>query len=134
MSPERLLVVLLRLCGGVIVLAFAAMVMPTAWMVSTHARLGLGELPQLPIVDYLTRSLSALYGFHGVLLLVVSRDPVRYLGIVRYIGVTNIVFGAVMIGIDAYAGMPWWWSMAEGPPVAVVGVIVLYLAARVRQG
>jgi hypothetical protein len=133
LSPERLLVVLLRLCGGVIVLAFAAMVMPTAWMVSTHAWLGLGELPRLPIVDYLTRSLAALYGFHGVLLLVISRDPVRYLGIVRYVGVTNILFGAVMIGIGAHAGMPWWWGMAEGPPVAVVGLILLYLAARARR-
>ena len=70
---QRLLVLLLRLAGAVTIAAFPAMLLPTDWMDATHRWLGLGELPRAPVVEYLTRSIAALYGFHGVLLLVVAR-------------------------------------------------------------
>jgi hypothetical protein len=127
-TERRLLVLLLRFAGGLTVTAFLAMLMPTDWMVSTHRALGLGELPRQPVVEYLARSASALYGFHGVLLLLVARDPVRHHSIVRFIGWMNIVFGALMVGIDGHAGLPWWWTVAEGPPIAAFGVVVLLLS------
>ena len=132
MNPERLLVVLLRLAGAFMLLAFAAMVMPTDWMVTTHAWLGMGELPRIGIVDYLTRSLSALSGVHGVLLIALSTNPVQYKGVVRWLGVTNIGFGAALVGIDLHAGMPPMWTAVEGPSVAVFGIILLYLVSRLR--
>jgi hypothetical protein len=78
----------------------------------------------------LTRSVAALYGFHGALLLLLARDPDRYRPIVLFIGVTNVVFGAVMVAIDVFAGLPWWWTLAEGPAVAAFGAVVLYLVRR----
>lgn len=131
MSAERLLSLLLRLGGGVMVLAFLAVVMPTEWMVATDASLGLDTLPRLPIVEYLTRSLSARYGFHGLLLFVVATDPRRYRTIITFLGVTNIAFGAMMVAIDLYAGMPPLWTAFEGPPIAAFGGVLLYLSARV---
>lgn len=133
MAPERLLALLLRLAGTVMCLAFLAAVMPTDWMVATHAQLGLGELPRLPIVDYLTRSLSARYGFHGLLLLFVARDVVGYRSIVTFIGMTNIAFGLMMVAIDLHAGMPAMWTMSEGPPIATFGAVLLYLKPRVSR-
>jgi hypothetical protein len=38
-----------------------------------------------------------------------------------------VVFGAIMIGVDLHAGMPWWWTVNEGPPVIAVGAVMLYL-------
>jgi hypothetical protein len=133
MDSNRLLALLLRLAGTLMSLAFLAVVMPTDWMVATHAQLGLGELPRLAIVDYLTRSLSARYGFHGLLLLFVARDVVRYRGIVSFIGVTNIAFGLMMVAIDLHAGMPVMWTLSEGPPIAAFGVVLLHLNARVSD-
>lgn len=130
--PLRVLVWVLRLSGAFVTLAFFAIVLPTEWMVSSHAALGMGELPRQPIIQYLTRSVAALYGFHGVLVLLVSTDPLRYLPIVRYIGVMNIAFGAIMTAIDLHAGMPLWWTAVEGPPIAGVGIVILLLAARLR--
>ena len=124
---ERLLVALLRLGGVTMLLAFGAVVMPTAWMASNHARLGLGEFPASPLVEYLTRSISLLYGFHGGLLLVVSRDVRRHVGIVRFLGFMNLLFGVAFVGIDLHAGMPLYWTLAEGPPVFGFGLILLYL-------
>jgi len=59
-------------------------------MAATHRWLGLGEFPKAPVVDYLTRSVAALYGFHRGLLLLVSRDPRRYRRIVSYIAWMNV--------------------------------------------
>ena len=82
----------------------------------------------MPVVGYLARSIAALYGFHGVLVLIVSRDVVRYAPIVRYLGVMDIVFGLTMIAIDLHAGMPAMWTMIEGPSLAGTGVLILYLS------
>jgi len=111
--------------------AFAAVFMPTAWMERSHRLLGLGAFPATPLVDYLTRSLSALYGIHGGLLLVVSGDVGRHARIVRYLGGMNVALGLMMLGIDLHAGMPVWWTFAEGPPVVVVGVTMLVLIRKV---
>src|SRR5687768_17573509 len=93
MTSARLLVFLLRLGGVATVTAFLAIFLPVDWMVRTHAWLGLGEFPRSPIVDYLTRSVAALYGFHGCLLLLISTDPVRYRAIVAYVATMNVLFG-----------------------------------------
>lgn len=128
----RLLVILLRIGGVCTTVAFAAIFLPVEWMAATHEWLGLGEFPRAPVVDYLARSIAALYGFHGVLLLIVARDPVRYLTIVRFIGILNVVFGTMLAGIDLNAGMPTLWTLMEGPPIAIFGVIVLYLTRAFR--
>jgi len=118
---------LLRLAGVITTFAFLAMLLPTDWMASTHERLGLGEFPRSPLVDYLTRSVAALYGFHGALLLLISRDPVKYRTIVQFVAVINVAFGVMMLLIDLHAGMPWWWTVGEGPPIIVFGVVIGYL-------
>jgi hypothetical protein len=130
-SHQRILVIFLRLFGGVTVLAFLAMLLPVEWMAATHRWLGLGEFPRAPIVDYLARSVSSLYGFHGVLVLLVARDPVRYRTIVLYLGWMYIIAGAFAIVIDLVAPLPWYWTAVEGPSTLVSGALILYLIRRV---
>ena len=130
---ETLLVLLLR-CGGVLLsMAFAAIFLPTSWMATSHSWLGLGEFPASPLTDYLTRSVSGLYGFHGVLLFIVSSDPVRYQRIVLYLGVMNILFGLTLLAIDLHAGMPALWTWFEGPPLVVTGIVTMYLRSRMEK-
>jgi hypothetical protein len=132
-DDRQLLVWLLRLAGVVTFTAFFAMLLPVDWMAATHERLGLGAFPRSAVVEYLARSVAALYGFHGVLLLLIARDPSRHAPIVRFIGWMNIGFGMMMIAIDLHAGMPLWWTVAEGPPIAAFGVVVLYLDRRLSS-
>jgi hypothetical protein len=124
MQRERLLILLLRLAGIVTVTAFGAMLLPVDWMASTHQWLGLGEFPRTPVVDYLARSIAALYGFHGVLLLIISKDPARYSTIIWYVASVNVLFGVMLLVIDVHAGMPTWWTASEGPPIVAFGLIV----------
>jgi hypothetical protein len=128
-----LLVLLLRFSGAVLVLAFGAVLLPTDWMAATHRWLGMGEFPRAPLTDYLTRSLSALYGVHGVLCLVIASDPVRYQRIVRYLGGLTVAFGLMLIPIDRHAGMPAPWTMVEGPMVIGAGILLLYLLSRATE-
>jgi len=124
---RRLLTILLRLAGVITASAFLTILLPADWMAATHRALGLGEFPRAPIVDYLARSIAALYGFHGVLLLVIATDPGKYRAIVRYVAVMNVLFGAILFAIDRHAGMPIMWTLGEGPPIVAFGAVIAWL-------
>lgn len=126
-AREKWLVILLRLAGGLLLLAFVAIFLPVEWMAASHRWLGLGEFPESPLVDYLTRSASALYGIQGGLYLVVAAHVRRLSAVARYLGVMNVVLGVVMTGIDLNAGMPLYWTWSEGPPLAAFGLVMLWL-------
>jgi hypothetical protein len=118
------LVLLLRLGGVLTGSAFLATLLPVEWMAFSHEWLGLGEFPRAPIVDYLARSVAAFYGFHGVLLFLVASDPIRHRAFVSYVAFMSITLGLMLLAIDVHAGMPLWWTMVEGPPVFVIGIII----------
>jgi hypothetical protein len=128
-SPERILVWLLRASGAMTLTALGAVFMPNDWMNLIHQRLGMGELPHIPIVGYLTRSVSALYALHGALLIFVSLDVRRYLPVVRFLGVAGVVMGVLLFGLDRAVGMPVPWTNGEGPFVVAISVV---LAGRVK--
>jgi hypothetical protein len=126
-TRQTLLRLLLRFAGIVTVTAFGAIFLPVEWMAATHRWLGLGEFPRAPVVDYLARSIAGLYGFHGVLLLIVASDPVRYRTIISYVAWLNMLFGLSLVAIDIHAGMPAWWTLGEGPPIIAFGVVIAFL-------
>jgi hypothetical protein len=123
----RLVVLLLRLAGTVTAIAFLATLLPVEFMAKTHRALGLGEFPRAPVVDYLARSVAALYGFHGLLLLLVATDIDRYRPVVWFIAFLNIAFGFMIIAIDLHAGLPRYWTLGEGPPIIAFGVVLAVL-------
>ena len=125
--PERVLIFLLRFGGGLMLLAVLAMFMPVEWMAATHRWLGLGPFPASPLVEYLTRSISALYGIHGGLLLVIARRVRRHRAISFYLATMNIVFGVALVIIDMNAGLPMLWTISEGPPLLAFGLLEIYL-------
>lgn len=133
MDPyERWLAYLLRFGGIVTGAAFFTIFLPQAWMASTHRGLGLGEFPAVPITDYLTRSLSAMYAFHGGFLLVLSTNVRRFRPIVVYVGWATFAFGVLQTAIDVNAGLPRWWILGEGPWLLVIGPVIVWLSARVK--
>src|SRR3989304_571501 len=100
MRAEKTLVVLLRLCAGVLLLAIVPVFFPYSWMAAINREIGLGELPDTAIVSYLTRSLSALYAFHGVIVLCLSFDVRRYLPLIICFAAVAVVFGVFMLLLD----------------------------------
>jgi hypothetical protein len=131
--PEKVLVVLLRLAGVLLLTAVIPAVMPFAWMKDIHRALGMGELPEGPIMGYLTRSLSAMYAMHGALVFFVSLNVRRYLPVVKFLAVLGVIFGTGMLVLDVMVGMPPSWIAGEGPFIIVLGGIMLWLSGRVQQ-
>lgn len=128
---EHRLVLLLRLGGVLLCSAFFAMFLPDAWMATIHQRLGLGEYPAAPLTSYLTRSVSALYAFHGGLLLALSTDVRRFRPLLRFLAWGTLGLGMAQTGIDLHAQMPLWWSLMEGPWVIGIGGVLVWLVGRI---
>lgn len=129
-SNERLLVALLRLGALLTGSAVFAVFLPAETMAAVHERLGLGAFPDTALTSYLARSLSAMYAFHGALLFILSTDVRRYRKAIVFLGWTTAALGAALLGIDLQAPMPLWWTLAEGPWVIVIGVVLATLARR----
>ncbi len=119
----RVLTWMLRGLGAVSCSAFVAVVMPRDWMFSIHERIGLGELPDLPMVAYLSRSLSLFYAWLGILVIWVSFDVERHLPWIRFFAFTGLAVAVIQTGIDFFAPVPVWWLVAEG------GFLFLYFGA-----
>jgi hypothetical protein len=101
--------------------------MPRSWMAAAYTFVGLGAFPDPPLVGYLVRSASALYALHGAMILFVSFDIERYRPLIRFLAVAALIHGAAMMGIDLGEGMPWYWTLSEGPAFAATGAVVLVL-------
>jgi hypothetical protein len=126
-KAEWALIVVLRCGAAVLMLAALAVVMPFSWMAATHELLGLGTLPDIPLIQYLTRSVSAFYAYHGVLILLLSFDVRRYAPVIRFIAWTTVVCGGLLLALDLWCGMPWFWTLAEGPSVVAFGLLLVLL-------
>jgi hypothetical protein len=125
------IVIILRVIGVCGLLAIPAIVLPYSWMNAIHDIVGLGELPDAPIVSYLARSLSAFYAIVSTITLFVSCDIRRYRSFVKLWAIIVIVTGFVLLGIDIAAEMPTSWTASEGPPTIAIGLIVLWLQRKI---
>ena len=132
-GSEKALIALLRALGVLCLLATFAVFMPLRWMAVVHDWLGVGRFPEGRIVEYLARSLSALYAFHGGLLLLISTDVRRYAGVVTYVAVACLAFGVLILAIDLSIGMPLHWTLQEGPYVLIMGLAILLLQRKARR-
>ena len=132
-NREKVLVLLLRAGALMTGSAFFAIFLPETSMASAHESLGLGEFPAAPLSNYLTRSLSAMYAFHGGLLFVLSLNVRRFKPVVTYVGWATAALGVILLGIDLHAPMPAWWVFAEGPWVIAIGLVIAGLARRIES-
>jgi hypothetical protein len=131
--PERFLKLIIRILGtGSATVAFFVAV-PYAWMNDIHQWLGLGTLPDTPVVGYLARSTSAFYALFGGLLWVLSFDLRRHLVVLRYLGVAIVLFGATLLVVDWVEGLPLFWRLWEGPIDVAYGIAILWLSRRIRH-
>ncbi len=128
---ELSIVIILRVIGVCGLFAIPAIFLPYSWMNAIHEYMGLGELPDAPIVSYLARSLSAFYAIVSTIILFISFNIRHYRSFVKLWAIIVIVTGFVLLGIDIAAGMPTSWTMGEGPPTIVVGLVVLWLQRKI---
>jgi hypothetical protein len=114
--------------------ALAFVVAPRSWMRSTHEWLGMGPMPDTPVVWYLARSTSAFYALLGGLFWVVSFDPRRHRSVLLYLGAAVTLLGVALLVTDWWEGLPLYWKVWEGPFVIVFGLALLLLVRVIGPG
>jgi hypothetical protein len=127
-GAQTALVLLLRVAGLLALTALVFVFVPFGWMQDVARWLSLAEPVATPLNHYLTRSLSAMYAFHGALLVYLSLDVVRYAPLARFLAGMGLGFGVLLFGLDWLVGMPAFWTLGEGPVVAIY-CVALYAAA-----
>jgi hypothetical protein len=130
MTPEKLQSWILRLSGTVEILAFFAVAMPRSWMEASHSWLGMGEMPNGPLIMFMIRQASYAYGMHGVSLWLLATDVRRYRLLVLFNAVAYLIAAVVFAVIDYFVGMPLWWTIADAFGCASVGAALLLLDRR----
>jgi hypothetical protein len=95
-----------------------------------HRQLMQTPLPDAPIVQYLARSLSALYASFGSLTLLLAWDVRRFAPLVTWWGIAAILFGLILVWVDTTAPMPAHWTWSECPYTIITGILVLILQHR----
>jgi len=99
-------------------------------MDAIHAWLGMGALPNAPVVMYLARSTSALYAILGGLMWTLSLDVHRFRPVLSYLGAVLSLLGLFLIVFDWVEGMPLFWQLGEGPIDLGIGLVILLLSRR----
>ena len=94
-------------------LAIVAVVMPHSWMAFVHEWLGMGPLPDEPIVDYLARYASGFAVFYGAVCFALATDVHRYARLITLQAILIIVLSAIGAVLGWRAGMPAWWMAAD---------------------
>ena len=127
MNSRVLTAWLLRLSGATEILAFFAVIMPRSWMEASHAWLGMGEMPNGPVLMFMIRQASYTYGMHGVSLWVLAADVTRFRKLVILNGIAYLLAGPIFFWIDYTTGMPWYWTLIDSLGCVSLGVAVLGL-------
>jgi hypothetical protein len=132
-TPEWWLKLLLRLWGAPPLLAIVAFVMPHSWMAAVHAWLGMSQLPDKPILDYLARYASAFSVFYGVLLFVLASDVYHYARLITVQAVMIMAFSAAGAVFGLRAGMPTWWMATDVASCWLACGAMLWLQRRIAR-
>jgi len=132
-GSDRFLIWFLRFTALLLLAAALAVLLPLEWMSKFSEWSGAGALPDSPIVNYLARSLSALYAALGASYGYMANDVRRYLPLLRFTVPLTFVFALTLIAIDVAVGMPLWWTLIEGTFLLGWTLVFWWLLGRVRE-
>ena len=133
MTEERRLIWFLRFSALMFLAAAPAVVMPTEWMDLTAGWFGLAKLPDVPLMGYLTRRLSALSACMGATYWFLSGDVRRYLPLLRFAAPLTLALGAITIAIDRAVEMPLVWMLGEGVSIFAWSLALWWLVRRLQS-
>ncbi len=126
MSAEKILTLMLRVNAAILIVALPMAILPFETMSWIHGWFNMGDLSDQPITEYLARSCSLLYGMHGLVLMLISIAPRRHWSLIGPVALIHVGLGLTIFLVDLDAGMPWYWTAAEGIPISIYGAL-LYL-------
>lgn len=137
MTAGRTLAWLLRGTGAVMLPALAAVVAPAELLGRVSTAIGMGPLPEAPVVLYLARHLSGVYAGFGVLMFVLATDVQRYRPVIITLALILAGLGLLLTAILIGLGLGRSWLMLDGLFACGFAVAAIWLARQLpanRQG
>lgn len=130
--PERRLVWFLRFTAAMFLAAAPAVIMPTDWMRAIAEWHDL-YFPDWPLVQYLARSMSALYMMMGAGYAFMSLDVRRYLPLLRFSVPATAAFDVTAVILDIAIEMPLAWTLGEAVAIFAWTGALWWLVRRVKE-
>jgi hypothetical protein len=132
-APDKLLKLLLALCGLGCIAGLPALYIPRSWMVAGHEWLEMGPFPDPPIAEYLARLTSGLYAIYGALVLVMAADVRRYAPLIT--AQALLILGLALSGgyFGWPIGIPKWWIASDITAVIFYCGATLVLQRMIRR-
>ncbi len=124
---DRAVSLILRVAGSLNLTALLFAFGPRRWLEWGHRTLLTAPFPEEPVAEYLARSASLLYAFHGCLLIYATRDVRQFAGWLKLYGWLMVAAGFAFLAVDLRSGMPAWWAWGEAGTLLVGGLLVLWL-------
>ncbi|NNJ25845.1 hypothetical protein [Alienimonas chondri] len=124
---DRTVALLLRAAGGLNLTALLFAFGPRSLLEWGHRTLLTEPFPEAPIAEYLARSASLLYAFHGCLLLFATTDVPKFAGWLKLYGGLMLAAGVCFLIVDLMSDMPAWWAWGEAATLLIGGSLVLWL-------
>lgn len=124
---------LLRALAGICLTALFAALMPLSWISASHEWMGLGPFPEAPIAEYLARSTSALCAFYGGFVYILSRDPQRFLPVIKYQAAAMLALSIASMFLWLKLGMEAHWALLDGLGGWIFLLPILILAHRLER-
>ena len=124
---DRTVSLLLRAAGCLNLTALLFAFGPRSLLEWGHRTLLTAPFPEEPVAEYLARSASLLYAFHGCLLIHAAGDVRKFAGWLRLYAALVAAGGPLYLGIGLVSGMPAWWAWGEGGTLLAGGLLVLWL-------
>jgi hypothetical protein len=103
----------LRFLAIVQMLTIAVVFVPVEWIAAWHVWLGVGTMPDDPVLRYVIRGASLAQGAIGVLLWVIANDVVRFRPLVVTTAWIYLLGAPSYYFIDSVAGMPRFWCIFD---------------------
>lgn len=130
---ERLLRLVLRVSGAIMLLALPMIFLPRSWMDAFSRWAGMGAFGQAALPEMLARMLSGMYALLGGLLVVLAADVQRYRPVIAYAAVGMIFMGVVIAAAVLTTACPWYWVFTDPVMAAGFGLVILWLLGKVPR-
>jgi len=130
-APEKLLKLILVLCGIACILGLPGLYIPRSWMAASHEWLGMGPFPDGPLAEYLARLCSGLYAIYGGLVLVMASDVRRFAPLITAQALMILGLASSGFCLAWGTGVPAWWLIGDIVSVVCYCAVVLVLQRRI---
>jgi hypothetical protein len=130
MSPEKALVWYTRFTALLFLGAAPFVVGPTEWLHAGHRLMGLGDFPDNPLMQYLARSVSALYTALGALYMFLSCDLRRYFPVLQFNVLLKLSFTVTIVSLELWIPMSRIWIIADATGLVMWIAAWFWLLAR----